>query len=178
MDDKTLINFMMGNFITGEGPENIVFPENSEISKRMLNSDIVAYALLDWYNSNKKALNNKDPKSLVGIKPTLISFGSREAIADVVDNGFSIFGIPGFVGSATITIIPNEKDIKIKVFNITSVTSGDLWKDLPWNDESISSVRFRDQTTPWGNTSQEYSVSIPIDWEQPFNTISKYVIRY
>ncbi|MCF8374257.1 MAG: hypothetical protein K9H64_21730 [Bacteroidales bacterium] len=178
VSNEELINFMLGNMITGAGPENIVFPENSPISNEMLYSDIVVYSLLNWYEDNKDALNSKKPDELDSANFKPMSFGLIKAGADVMNNNLSIFGIPGFVGSAEVTITPNSEELQISIFNVTSITSGDFWKDLPWNEHSVSCVREENETTPFGNISQEYNLSVPINWDKPLNTISNYVIKH
>ena len=75
------------------------------------------------------------------------------------------------------SIVPTATDIKVSVFNVTSIASGDLWKDLPWNNNSTSAVRYKDNPTPYGNISQTFNFTIPINWDNPFKTIAPYVVK-
>jgi RHS repeat-associated protein len=175
LEDVEIINFMLGSLITGEGPENIVFPTNGGFSQRMLRSDIVAGALMGWYDANEKSLKSGDAGNLVGFQEQ-VPFGIISAGWDVAINQ-TVFTMQGFTGSAQITIVPSESDIQVSIFNVTSITSGDFWKDLPWNEYPTSVVRDGNNLTPWGNVSQTFSFSIPINWEKPFKTISEYVIK-
>jgi RHS repeat-associated protein len=146
---------LMKNFVSGEGPENYNFPENGIISSNFLNSDILKNALAD-FNSGKLAPG----------KSVQYSFGARELADDTWRNG-TLFNITGLTGSGTITITPvNEQGVKVKIFNVTSLTSGDLVKN-PNNNANWpkSYVRDRDKKTPYGNISQTYNLFIP--WSSP-----------
>ena len=52
--------------------------------------------------------------------------------------------------------------LKVSVTNITSITSGDYRKHLPWNDYTKSVVRLKDRETPYGNISQTFSFTMKI----------------
>ena len=54
-----------------------------------------------------------------------------------------------------------EEGLSIKIFNVTSLTSGDLFKN-PGNDSNWpkSYVRDPNKTTPYGNISQTYNLLI------------------
>ncbi len=73
------------------------------------------------------------------------------------------------VGSANIEVTArNSSTLLVKIFNITSVTSGDLDKHFPGNDYPISSVRDQSSATAtqFGNISQTFSFTIPIDFNR------------
>ena len=66
--------------------------------------------------------------------------GNIHAIPSIAKHGF--FGVETFIGSAQVTISQiSDKEVMVKVFNITSLTSGDLAKHLPWNNYPTSVVR-------------------------------------
>lgn len=74
--------------------------------------------------------------------------------------------ITGLVGSATITIKKTDANILlISIFNITGLTSGDLWKGI-WTEKDNSNwlksyARDPEKTTPYGNISQTFNLLIP-----------------
>ena len=77
----------------------------------------------------------------------------------------TLFSITGLIGSAQITITPDGtgEGLNITIFNITSLTSGDLFKDPNGSSQWPSSiVRNPDSSvvTPYGNVSQTYHLHI------------------
>jgi hypothetical protein len=133
--------------VSGEGPENYSFPTNGIISSKFLNSDIVQNALNDFRSG--KEVNSKQ-----------YSFGAKELANDVSKN-HTLFSISGFVGSGTITIVPTSKGLSVTIFNVTSLTSGEILKN-PNNDANWphSYVRDPNKTTPYGNISETFSLLI------------------
>ncbi|MDP4131034.1 MAG: RHS repeat-associated core domain-containing protein [Bacteroidota bacterium] len=149
-----VVNRLTTNFATGQGAENYNFPTNGIISSKFLSSDILKSALSD-FNAGR----------LKGGEPTQYNFGAKELGSDLLKTG-TLSSITGFVGSGTITMVPNKDGIQVKIFNITSLTSGDLLKN-PTNDANWpkSYVRDPNRTTPYGNISQTFNLSIP--WSSP-----------
>ena len=148
--ESMVVAMLLNNFVQGSGPENYNFPNNGIISSKFLNSDIVKAALAD-YNLGILAPNQS----------VQYSFGGKELIKDTYRNG-TIFSITGLVGSGTITITPTAKGLQIKIFNITSLTSGDFFKN-PVSDKNWpnSIIRNPDAVTPYGNISQTFNLLIP-----------------
>ncbi len=83
-----VVNELLQNMVTGNGPENYVFPTNGIISSKFLESDILKSAAKDYFSD--KTVNNKQ-----------YSFGGSELLSDTWRNG-NIYNITGFVGSGTI----------------------------------------------------------------------------
>jgi len=148
--ESMVVAMLLNNFVQGSGPENYVFPTNGIISSKFLNSDIVKAALAD-YNRGILASNQS----------VQYSFGGKDLVKDIYRNG-TIFSITGLVGSGTVTITPTAKGLQIKIFNITSLTSGDLFKN-PVSDKNWpkSIIRNPDAVTPYGNISQTFNLLIP-----------------
>jgi RHS repeat-associated protein len=143
-----VINELMEGFVSGNGPENYEFPTNGVISSKFLNSDILKSALND-YNSGKN----------VASAQYIFGFGG---LAKDVNRTGTIYSITGLVGSGTITIVPTSEGVKIKIFNITSLTSGTFGKELfGESNYPKSSVRETDKVTPYGNISQTFNLFIP-----------------
>ena len=148
-----VIDRLMDNFVSGNGPENYNFPTNGVISSKFLQSDILKAALKDF---NAGVL---EPG-----KPRQYSFGKVEFADDVARTGTVLSSITGFAGSGDIIITPAGDDLQIKIFNITSLTSGDLLKN-PTHDAQWPTSFMRDpkKITPYGNISQTYNLLIPYD---------------
>ena len=152
--EAAVVNRLMTNFTTGQGAENYNFPTNGIISSKFLSSDILKSALSD-FNAGR----------LKGGEPTQYNFGGKELGKDFLRTG-TLFSITGLTGSGTILMNPNKDGVQIQIFNITSLTSGDLLKN-PNSDTNWpkSYVRDPDKTTPYGNISQTYNLFIP--WSSP-----------
>lgn len=152
-----VVRRMLQGFVSGTGPENYYFEENGVISNIFWNSAIVKEAL-EKYENQKSG------------KTEQYSFGLGRLYDDFMENE-TIYSITGFVGSGTITITPTTKGLKVQIFNVTSLTSGTLGKEL-FNESKypISYVRSSPtqtqdgelrQRVPFGNISQTYNLFIP-----------------
>jgi len=146
--ESFVVNELMQGFITGTGPENYVFPKNGIISNKFLDSDILSDAL-NAFETN-------------GGQTTQYSFGGAELFRNLFRNE-DAFNIDGFVGSGTITIIPNGNQIEITIFNVTSLSSGAYISKMPASpfETPKSYVREEGNTTPFGNISQTFQLSLP-----------------
>jgi RHS repeat-associated protein len=154
--EAAIVNRLMRNFIMGNGPTNYVFPTNGVISSEFRDSDVV-----------KEAIRRlKNGKMQYGEK-VQIPFGIKELAKDTFRN-LTIFNITGLVGSANITATKTDKGIHFTIFNITSLSSGDLIKNP--NDEdtwSKSYVRDPEKITKYGNISQTFNLFISNEeWEK------------
>ena len=89
--------------------------------------------------------------------------GNKYAPSTILGNG--IFHPETFVGSATVSVNKtNRNELSVQIFNVTSLTSGDYEKHLPWNNWPMSVVRTNSGTLPnrYGNISQTYSFTVPV----------------
>ncbi len=139
-------------FQTGRGAENWNFPENGIISSKFIGSDILNKAL---------AAYNKNPGVPLDEE---FSFGAAELANDFMRTG-SLFSITGLVGSANIKIVPNGNNLKIEIFNVTSLTSGAFGKEVDFTrvlwPESFVRDHNSKYNTSYGNISQTFNLSIP-----------------
>jgi len=154
--DRGLVNVLLGNFIKGKGPENIVFPTNGVVSNQLRGAGIVEDAVNSFYSTNKGR------KTLVGTNGEYS--GNMYSFHSVLKNGE--FSLETFIGSASISVRPiSNSELMVKIVNVTSIASGDLAKHLPWNKYPMSVVR--DPSNPrgnkYGNISQTFSFTIPVD---------------
>lgn len=161
-DTRDFSNFLLGTMIKGTGPENIEFPLNGTVSNYMKGAGIVNDAMASWYSLNQGR------STLVGGKAEFS--GNSYMLGAAINKG--IFHPESLVGSATVTITPiNDKQVMVQVFNVTSITSGDPYKILPWNSVPISVVRDPSKSSSsgankYGNISQLYQFTMPIDASQ------------
>jgi RHS repeat-associated protein len=150
-----IVHRLMSNFVSGEGPENYNFPTNGIISSRFLNSDVLKDALGKFASGEIK-----DGEAYQS------PFAGKELAKDLLRTGTAFSSITGFSGSSTVTIKKTDANmLQITIFNITSLTSGDLWKAL-WVEKDQSNwpksyARDPEKTTPYGNISQTYNLLIP-----------------
>jgi len=158
-DEKEFTNFLLGNMINGTGPENIEFPLNGKVSNFMKESGIAIEAMSSWY------ILNRGRSTLVGGEAEIS--GNFYNPFSFVFNG--MFHPQTMVGSATVIITPtNNKEVLVQVFNVTSLTSGDFSKHLPWNNYPMSVVRDPSKSrssgaNKYGNISQLYQFTMPIN---------------
>lgn len=169
IESTNLSNILLGSAIYGIGPENIIFPTNGKISNSLRDAGIVGDALRDYYKLNK---NNNDLKDIN--KNYSGDFYSPYSYAV---NGE--FDLETFIGSANVKIARvNDKEIMVTILNITSLTSGDLYKDLPWNNYPKSVVRNQLNSpfslkNKYGNISQTFSFTLPINFKKLKGTTNK-----
>lgn len=143
---------LMNNFVSGKGAENYNFPTNGIMSNKFLKSDVLNDALDKFKTGELKE----------GV-PYQSQFKGPELAKDFLRTGTLFSSITGLVGSATITIKKTDANmLQINIFNITSLTSGDLLKS-PSDDSNWPKSYVRDpgKTTPYGNISQTFNLLIP-----------------
>jgi RHS repeat-associated protein len=150
-----IVHRLMSNFVSGEGAENYNFPINGIISNKFLDSDVLKDALAKYKTGEiKDGQGYQSP------------FGGRELAKDILRTGTMFSSITGFAGSCTITIKKTDANmLQITIFNVTSLTSGDLWKAI-WVKEDNSNwpksyARDPEKTTRYGNISQTFNLLIP-----------------
>jgi RHS repeat-associated protein len=147
--EKDFVNFMLGNFAYGMGPENYFFPETSKFSQGLKTSNMVGEVLVHWSNQGKS-----DDFSEAW------SMDARGQVNVFARNG-NIINVENFLGTAHVNIRKvNSKEIEITIFNVTSITSGDLSKHLPGGEYIESRVRptSLDYRVPYSNISQTFKI--------------------
>jgi hypothetical protein len=156
-NDKALINFLLGNFAWGEGPENYVFPTDGKFAKSLSNSYLVDNALIAW--SKDGAKDDFAMWNGMGI------YRQQRAFWD----NLGVLNLENFLGSAGVKINKiDDKQIMITIFNTTSLTSGDLTKHLYPFDWGYGKSRMRGPLasfkTPYGNISQTFKLTMSIEY--------------
>ncbi len=149
--ENDLVNDMLGNFVWGMGPENYVFPENGKFSNIVKGSIAVGEALSAWSKGGRADGEfswNMDPR------------GQANVFAHA-----SVTSIEQFMGSVTTRISKIDADhIRVEIFNITSLTSGDFTKDLTLGLVTPLFSSSRDggmgKQTDHTNISQYFSVTM------------------
>ena len=98
ISDRDFINYMLGNLISGQGPENYVFPENGVVSERAAKGETFKKAIDQWYTNNESAITRRRNKDL---KPGdfKVEYGPIEQLNGLSRDGTPIT-IPNFIASA------------------------------------------------------------------------------
>ena len=148
--ESFVIQNLLENFATGNGYENYSFPTNGVISSKFIGSDVLNMAISD-YKNGKPVIDKQ------------YSFKGQELIKDVMKTGTMFGSITGFAGSVSITITPSSKGVYVQIFNITSLTSGDISKDVVGANPAKSYVKNLFEKTPYGNQSQTFNLFIPFE---------------
>lgn len=145
---KGFVNFMLGHYIHGTGPINYIFPVNGTISKYLVGSQIVNDAFTQWKKEGYK--NSFESK---------IEFKLGRQAELFLEN--KILTVENFVGSANITINKlSASEIIMRIYNVTSLTSGDISKHLPGGTWKPSVVADPDNQSPqpYSNILQIYQL--------------------
>lgn len=158
---SSFTNYLIGCLIKGVGYENIEFPMNGHISNMLKDAGIVKDALSEFYKLNMGKTSDLQTFSgqISGDKP---GNNPRAILLKGIAHPETLIG-SGFIAVKQY----NEKEILVVVFDIKSITSGDLFKHMPGNKYPVSLVR--DSTSSnneYTNTSQTYSFTLPIDFSR------------
>lgn len=117
-NENDLVNYLLGTFMYGLGPENIVFPENGKFATILKGSVAVGESLAKWQKNKYK-----DGQYGWGM-------GLRGEIN--VDLNSGLTSLEHYMGSVAIRIGKiDDKQVSIEIFNVTSFVSGYLMKDIP-----------------------------------------------
>lgn len=147
-NQKSLVNLMLGHYIHGTGPINYVFPVNGEVSRALIGSQIVRDAFSKWESVGSP--DNWHKK----IEFTL------ERQEELMEED-KILSIENFVGSADFTInYTSDTTIIMRIYNVTSITSGDLSKHMPggiWMPSIVADPNNKN-TQPYSNILQIYQL--------------------
>lgn len=144
---------MLRNFVTGKGAENYYFKENGIISSKFFKSHILNKALKNYLDSPDEYRGGH------------ITFGVLSLFNDIRQN-MTLSSVTGMTGSANVTLLPTERGLEIKIFNVTSLTSGAFGKELGkvlTRDNSLypkSIERNPRMETPYGNITQTFNLFI------------------
>lgn len=155
--EKAWVNVLLGGFMTGEVPENIVFSENGTVSNYLKGGNTYKNLIKQFYLRGMPDNDN----TLYGL-----NYGVSDAFGDLASSG--AISLPSFVGSAYGTVLanPNTNTVIITITNYTSINSGDYEKDTGilmgmgnWHTDSAPFLH-RDpsnqQNQPYTNFSQTY----------------------
>ncbi len=117
---KSWSNLLLGGFMNGQVPENIVFSVNGTVSNYFKQGYVYEQIMLKYFLSGMK----NDPFEIGQ------AYGLSGSSSDAITTG--VTSIPSFVGSARASIIsnPNANTISITITNVTSINSGDYHKDV------------------------------------------------
>ncbi len=149
---KDLVNTLLGDFIWGNGPENIVFPHNGKFSKGLSSSIMVGETLAAW-NANRSKSD------------FTWTMDKRGEINVDVNSGFT--SLEHFIGSAALNITTQKDNtVLVEIFNVTSLKSGDINKDLPFIGalykplESTKRNSTNSSQVEYSNQSQYFSFTL------------------
>jgi len=146
--ESAFVNFMLGHYINGTGPINYVFPVNGEVSNFMRGSQIVKDAIAEWQKAGSKDGWNAK-----------VEFGPATQLRLLKEN--KLISAENFVGSANITInVANSNQILLRIYNVTSITSGDFMKHLPggvWGPSVVADPN-SGKAQPYSNILQIYQL--------------------
>jgi hypothetical protein len=148
--EKNWVNYLLGNFFMGEGPENIYFPSDTEPALYLSEALIVKRAIKQYTHAPAKTTDS-----------TWIYHG-RFGVIDLISTIIRPLSIKHFTGSAEIRIYPfNDTMLMITVINITSLTSADYTTHLKGQSRWPVSIPRQFPGQPLSNTCQVYNIFVP-----------------
>jgi hypothetical protein len=144
-----LVNLLLGSFIKGNAPENVVFPTNGFGSNFLRNSPQVNEALSNF--ANKGLLTGKaGTPSLLTSAPNVAS--GSPTLSD-------------FIGSVDYSINTKDGTLTLTMTNVTSLTSGTLGKEAIGSSNWPKGIVKGAQkgTDANANYTQTFSLTFKID---------------
>jgi hypothetical protein len=149
------INMLLNHFITGTGPENIVFPLNGQVSECLRKAAVTKRALKKWalFACSKDSIDTFHCK-VPFIHPSMIG---------ILKN---VFSLEHFIASADFVIFPNDNNkLYVAIFNVTSITSANILRHIHnssfWPE---SQPRIKGYRIPYGNISQTFQLTF--SWQE------------
>jgi hypothetical protein len=113
-----LVNLLLGSFLKGTSPENVVFPKNGFGSEFLRDSPQVIEALTKYAN-----LKGNDGKYLDKLE-------DKANTPRIIDSFRDAFKLKDFIGSVDYSIKKVGDLLTVTLTNVTSLTSGTLGKEL------------------------------------------------
>jgi len=142
------VNYLLGNFILGTGPENVLFPPETSASQAIKKSRLMRKTLREYMAGRKDTLF--DPY------PFRAHFGPVETILMTLHPT----GIEHFTGSFEGAIQKtSDSTWRMTVINITSVTSGDLYSAFIKPSSWLKSFPRSKAPHPYGNIMQVFQLN-------------------
>ena len=145
--ERELVNNLLGDFIWGNGPENTVFKHNGKYSNLMKESEAVGESIAKFsYDLDHGATQEiyQWTNDLRGEVNVNLSSGP--------------LSLAHYVGSCQIRItsFTNSDELMVEIFNVTSLTSGDFFKDIT-PDFLLAPLAFTLRSGNSNQTQPEYS---------------------
>jgi hypothetical protein len=145
--EKELVNYLLGNFISGIGPENTLFKEDSEVCHFIRDARIIKTAFRNYLG--KPSETNDSSFYCIAI------FRLPDLIATLAHP----LSVRHFVGSAEILISEsNDSLLLVTVMNTTSITSADFTTHLKKQSRWPVSRQRCTSPGPLSNTSQVFQL--------------------
>lgn len=150
--EKRWVNFLLGCFFRGEGPENIYFPPESQPAQYLSDARIFRKALKAYY---QQQLSKPD-----SVWNQTIRFNPVDLITTLPRP----LSIPHFTGSASFIIQTlNDSMLLVTVVNFTSLTSADYSTHIKPPRKWPHSIPRTHTGQPMSNICQVYQILIPKD---------------
>jgi hypothetical protein len=150
--EKALINYFLGNFLTGQGPENTLFPASSEVSSWLCNAGILKTTLRQ-YLDNPCFYDDSLFHRTVKFQPVHLCNTLLQPLS-----------LRHFVGSAEIVITMTADSLfEITILNTTSITSADFSTHLKKTSRWPASKQRCTSPGPLSNTCQVFHLLLTKD---------------
>lgn len=150
--ERGWVNYLLGNFIYGNYPENILFPVNGDVSSYLYNALTVKKALKTFFDHNRNTDQNQH-----------FNHRSDFFIADLFATLPRPISVKHFVGSVDIIITPvDDSLISLTIFNITSITSADYSTHFKRQKKWPRSIPRQFTPQPYSNSGQVFQLLLTL----------------
>ncbi len=145
--ERGWINYLLGNFLMGDGPENIFFPHGSAPSSFMKNSLLVRKTLRQYFDQQP-----------IPADSTWTAY-PRFGLPELINTLRQPLSLRHFIGSAEIRINQrSDTTIQLTIINVTSITSSDITRHFRPERRWPASVPRSHQGQPLSNTCQVFQI--------------------
>jgi RHS repeat-associated protein len=150
-------NWMLGNFILGQGPETYEFGEKNKLSIAAFETKIFSDALAKYKEAGMPEYFH-----------TKSGYGFLNQAGGLIKDK-SVFTLENFIGSADVFFKKvSANEIRIQIINVTSLTSADYSKHIPghgaWPKSTvIGTGSFYKYPIPFRNVAQVFNKTMYIN---------------
>jgi hypothetical protein len=150
--ERAWVNYLLGSFLLGDGPENILFTEKTFPSQVIRRSHLMKKGLRNYFRINTERSDS------------IYVFRTRFWLDDVLLTLTHPLSLRHFIGSAEVRITQcSDSTITAVLINITSLTSADMATHLRKPEKWPRSIPKQFPVHPMSNTRQVFHTVFTLD---------------
>jgi hypothetical protein len=150
--ERQWVNLLLGNFLLGNGPENIYLGSESQPAEMIKEATIVRKAVKEFIEAENTP------------EDSITTYYQKFWLQELLNTLTQPLSLRHFIGSAEIRIeYTNDSTLAVSLINITSITSADITTHLKKPKRWPKSIPRNSQIQPMSNTCQVIQLKIPIE---------------